>query len=134
MNLNDVMDELGAQLGTIPNLNVYDFPADHVTPPAAVVSYPDEITYDVTYVRGGDRMTIPVIILAGKAFDRSSRDKLAAYAAGSGPQSIKQVLEAGEYTAMDSIRLMTAEFDIVRIAGVDYAAAMFDVDIIGAGA
>lgn len=134
MDLNAVMDELGEELDTIAGLRVYDFPSDHITPPAAVLAWPDEITYDETYGRGMDRLTLPVVVLVGKASDRASRDTLAAYADGSGASSVKAVLEGGTYTSCDSVRVMRAEFDVVRIAGVDYAAAVFDLDVAGQGA
>lgn len=134
MNLNTVMDQIGTQLDTISGLNVYDFPSDHISPPAAVVAWPDEVTFDLAYARGMDRITLPVLILVGKANDRASRDTLGAYLASTGATSVKAVLEAGTYTAFDTVRVTRAEFDVVRVAGVDYAAALFDLDITGEGA
>lgn len=133
MNLNSVMDALGAQLDTIAGLRVFDYPADHVSPPAAVLGLPDDITYDETYGRGSDKITMPLLIVVGRASDRAARDTLAAYADGSGASSVKAVLEAGTYTAFHTIRVMRAEFDQVRIAGADYLAALFDLDILGSG-
>lgn len=54
MNLAAVMDELGAALGTIPGLRVFPYWADRITPPAAVVGWPDPLTYDATMRRGSD--------------------------------------------------------------------------------
>ena len=134
MDLNDVMDEIGEELATIVGLRVYDFPSDHITPPAAIIAYPDQVTYDETYGRGMDRLSLPVVLLVGRASDRASRDNLAVYAGGSGTSSVKAVVEGGEYTACDTVRVTRAEFDVVRVAGVDYAAALFDLDIAGQGA
>ena len=134
MDLKDVMAAIGTRLDTIAGLRVYDFPSDHITPPAAVLAYPDEITYDATYARGMDRMTLPVLVMVGKANDRAARNNLVEYADGSGAKSIKAVVEAGTYTAFDTVRVVRVEFDVVRIAGVDYAAALFDLDIAGQGA
>ena len=133
MNLASVMDAIGTQLDTIAGLRVYDFPADSITPPAAVLAYPDSITFDETYGRGMDRLMLPVLLMVGKANDRAARNNLLPYCAGSGTKSIKAVVEAGSYTAFDTVRVMSAEFDVVRIAGVDYAAALFDLDIAGSG-
>ncbi|GAA5119125.1 hypothetical protein [Haloechinothrix salitolerans] len=133
MILNDVMDEVGAQLDTITGLRVWDYPPNKITPPAAIVAYPDSIGFDETYGRGSDRITLPVLVVVGKVSDRASRKDLAVYCDGAGTSSIKAVLEAGSYTAFDTIRVTSIDFDVVTISGVDYAAALFDVDIFGQG-
>ncbi|MGH3735836.1 MAG: hypothetical protein ACRDT6_09485 [Micromonosporaceae bacterium] len=134
MDLGDAMDAVAARLDTIAGLRVFAYPPPAVTPPAAIVSYPDELNFDETYGRGMDRLTLPVVVVVGKASDRSSRNLIAAYADGSGASSVKAVVESGTYTAFDTVRVMRAEFDIVRIAGTDYLAALFDLDIAGQGA
>lgn len=133
MNLADVMDQIGDQLDTITGLRVYRYPPDRVQPPAAVVTYPDTYTYDSTYGRGMDRMTVPVIVMVGRVSDRASRDQLGPYLDGAGPRSVKAVVEAGSYTAFDSARVMSVEFDIVQLANVDHVAATLSIDIAGEG-
>lgn len=133
MNLADVMDELGTALEGITGLRVSPFPADQVQPPAAVVGYPETITFDMTYGRGVDSMQVPVYVLVGKAWDRTARDRLAVYCHGSGASSIKAVLEGGEHTAMSSVRVVSADFQVVTVASVDYLAAVFSVDVFGSG-
>lgn len=133
MNLNDVMDEVGAQLDTISGLRVFDYPAQRIEPPAGILDYP-EIIFDETYGRGMDRMTLPVYIAVGQVSDRASRLTLAPYCSGSGSSSVKAVLEAGTYTAFDVLRVMSVDASaVLTVAGVEYAAALFDVDIIGQG-
>lgn len=133
MNLADCMDQVAAQLDTIPGLRTFPFPPDKLVPPAAVVSYPDDYTFDATYGRGMDRLTLPVVIVLGKPTDRSVRDRLGAYVDGSGDRSVKQVVEAGSYAAFDSVRVMSVEFDVVTIGGTDYMAALFSLDVAGSG-
>jgi hypothetical protein len=136
MIISDVMDDVARRLGTIKDLRAYEFPPDKVDVPAAVVSYPDDYTYDGTYRRGADRMTLPVVAVVGRASDRAARDLLTAYVDGDGPESFKRVLESGDlpaYTSFHTIRVTKVEFDVVRIAGVDYVAALFDLDILGSG-
>lgn len=101
MNLADVMDELAARIETISGLQVFSFPPDHVSPPTAVVTYPETYTYDETYGRGSDRLTVPVLVMVGKASDRASKDQLAAYADGSGLKSIKAVIEGDGASYLD---------------------------------
>jgi hypothetical protein len=102
MLLSDVMDELAARLDVIDGLRVHAFPADNVNVPQAVVTYPETLTFDETYGRGSDRLTIPVVVLVGKASDRASRDQLAAYADGSGVKSIKSAIESASYLNLAS--------------------------------
>ena len=61
---------------------------DKIAPPAAIVTYPDSYTFDATYGRGSDTMTIPVVVLVGRVSARASRDKLAAYVDGAGAAGI----------------------------------------------
>lgn len=133
MDLAAVMDEVGDQLDTIDALRVYRYPADNVAPPAAVVTYPDEWTYDATMRRGADTCTLPVVVLVGKVSDRASRDRIAVYVDGAGAKSLKAVIEAHSYESCDSVRVTNAEFDIVAVAGVEYLAATFHLNIIGPG-
>jgi hypothetical protein len=134
VKLEDVMDEVAARLATIEGLRVFAYPTDSVAPPAAVVSFPENITFDETYGRGMDRMTLPVVVAVGKPYARSTRPLLAAYCNGSGPASVKAALEAGDYASCDVVRVTGIDFDVVTIAGTDYMAALFDLDIAGAGA
>lgn len=133
MNLASVMDEVATKLGTITGLRVFAYPPPSVTPPAAVVSYPDTYTYDETYGRGMDRMTLPVVVVVGKATDRMARDAIAGYVKGSGSGSVKAGLETGTNTAYHTLRVVSVEFDVVSIAGTEYLAGLFDLDITGAG-
>ncbi len=137
MDLVDVMDQVAERLRTISGLHVFAWPPGQVVPPAAIVSYPDGITFDAAYRRGKDKMALPVVVVVGRVVDRVARDQIGAYCAGSGPRSVKQVLEdgvgAGAYTAFDTLRVTGVDFDTVTIAGVDYMAALFTLDISGKG-
>lgn len=134
MNLADAMDELGDALATISGLRVFPYWADRVQPPAAVVGWPDPLTYDATFGRGSDEVTLPITVLVGKVDARSARDQLAAYADGSGASSVKAVIEAHEATSYDSARVTRAEFGVMPVAGTEYLAATFYVDLTGTGA
>ena len=134
MILGDVMDQIGDQLDTIEGLRAYRYPPDSVVVPAAIVTYPENVTYDETMRRGMDRYPdLSVIVMVGKVSDRASRDRISVYADGTGDKSIKTVVESGTYTAFDSVRVTGIEFDIVSMAGVEYLAATFNLDIAGPG-
>lgn len=133
MNFADVADDIADALDGIAGLNVYPFAADHVSPPAAVVGFPEDYTFDTTMGRGSDRMSIPVFVLVGKVSDRAARDTLGAYVDGSGAKSIKAKLEGSTYTAFDSLRVQSVEFETISVAGQELLAGVFSVDIYGQG-
>jgi len=133
MDINAVVAELAAQLDTITGLRVHPEPPGTVTPPAAVVTFPD-ITFDATYGRGMDELELPVVLVLAKVADRASGKKIRAYVSGSGASSVKAVVEAGTYTAFDSVRVASVGFDAITIGGVDYLAATFILEIAGQGA
>lgn len=133
MIIKDVMDAVAARLDTIEGLRVFGYPADDAKPPFAIVDFPDEYVYDETYGRGMDRMTLPVTVYVPRNVDRTLPDQMSAYASGSGPRSVKAVLESGTYTAFDTIRVSRAEFDWPTYAGNQYLAGLFTLDIAGRG-
>lgn len=134
MILSDVMDELGVRMDTVSGLRVYAFPPDTVSPPAAIIGFPDEYTYDATYGRGSDRMTLPVIVVVGRLSDRSARDRVSAYVSGSGTSSIKACLDGQGYTSCDTVRVASVDIESVSIGGTDHLAAIFHTIISGKGA
>lgn len=134
MDLASVMQAVADRLDTITELNCFGYPADSVTPPAVIVDYPEEYTFDETYGRGMDRMDLTAIVVVGKVSDASTRDSIGAYCNGSGTRSFKAVLESGTYTAFDELRVTGIRFGVWTIAGTDYMAAIFDLDIAGRGA
>jgi len=133
MILADVIEELADRLRAITNIEVHPMPVGTVVPPAAVITYPDTVTFDETYGRGADDLTLEVHIVTGAMFDRDARDRLLAYANGAGDRSIKQRLEAGANVTFDVVRVASVEFEPTKIAGVDYMAAVFTIEIAGQG-
>ncbi|WP_410669135.1 hypothetical protein [Amycolatopsis sp. cmx-4-68] len=133
MNIADVMDDLGTALEAVDGLRVFPYSADRIVPPAAIVGWPDPITYDATMARGADTLTVPLFVVVGKLDARTSRDRLAKYLDGAGDDSVKDVLEAASYTAFDSVRVQEARVDGISVAGTDYLGAVFQLDIIGPG-
>jgi hypothetical protein len=137
VNLADVMDDIANQLKTIDGLQVHPQPPDMATPTAGVVRYPDKIHFDETYGRGVDTMTLGVVIVAGRVVDRATRTELGAFCDGTGPRSIKAVLEGGvdtgAYTAFDGLVVTDVDFVPYAINGIDYVAALFMCDIEGKG-
>lgn len=137
MDLAAVMEEIGASVRGVAGLEgrTFAYPPPKVDGFAGIVSYPERIDYDQTYGRGMDMIRdLPVLIVVGRATDRTARDRVAQYAAGFGALSVKAAIEAEPHTSFDDVHVTTCEFDVVSIAAVDYITAMFRMDVAGQGA
>jgi hypothetical protein len=131
LDLNTIMDAIGTALSTITGLRVYDFTAGSQAPPAASVGLPPDVEYDFTKGRGSDRVVVPVTVLVGKVSDRTARDELSAYLAGSGAKSIKAKLDGNLGGAAQTVRVTGASTQIVTMTqGVEYLGATFDVEVV----
>lgn len=137
MNLVAVMDEVAEKLRAAPSLagRTYAYPQSPIVPPAAIVTYPTDGVFDATYGRGVDTMTGVVVIAVGRPNERTSRDRLAGYIDGSGPESVKALLDGDEddYASCDGVRVSVWETDVYNIGGTDYLVAVFQLDIAGPG-
>lgn len=133
MNVDDVAEEIVTQLDTIAGLRCHKGPPDSITPPVGVLVLPDSIDFDQTYGRGSDRITWPLLVVVARITDRTVLRDIGAYCDGSGASSVKAVLEAGAYTAFDTLRVTRVEFDVLNWQNVDYQAAIFELDIFGQG-
>lgn len=127
------MDELGTALESIPDLRVTPYFASTINPPMAVVSWPTRYEYDTTFVRGADTLDFPISVFVGKVDVRTSRDLLSRYSNGSGAYSVKSVIEGYDYTMIHSVRVVSVEFGVITVAGVDFLAGTFRVNVIGRG-
>lgn len=138
MNVNDVADEVGVKLkAAIPDLRVLPWDADSVSPPAVVFALPTDYAYDLTYGRGSDEFTLPIIVLVGKADARSARLRLCEYLAGSGPTSLKSIVDdspTNQYTSCDTVTVQRADDIGVYIVGaISYLGATLAARITGPG-
>lgn len=134
MKLDAVMDEVATVLSQILGLRVFAYPPPSLVPPAGYVSYPDSIDFDSAYARGVDEFVgLPIVLLAAKVTDRAARDTVSRWSAGDGVGSVKAVMEAWTWTTCDDLTVTSCEFDVERVAGVDYLAAMFKCTVIGPG-
>lgn len=122
-----VMDEIGVALATISGLRVFDFPPKSAQCPFAFVDMPDTITFDSTYGRGTDRMTVQVVVGVAVQVDRTSRDEAALYAAASGSKSIKAAVDAASIGS--SARVVDASFGQIALASGEYMGITFTVDV-----
>lgn len=129
--LQSIMETIAARLKTVEGLRVHEQPPKTIVPPAGIVSYPESIDYDQTYRQGMTRVSgLKVWLVVGNVTERSTRDRLAAYVAESGEQSVKAALEAEEDgLPWDVLQVGSVEFDVITIGSVDYMAAGFSIDL-----
>lgn len=136
MNLDTVMSQIEEQLRTIDGLHVV-VDGERVNVPCAFVALPANYTFDATYGRGSDTMTIPVVVLVSSTPPRNIRKTLGAYCDGSGDKSVKACIEAGlktgRYTAFSDVHVTGIDFDEWQNGDVSYPAAIFSLDIYGSG-
>lgn len=128
-NVSTVMDQLGLALGRIPGLRVFDFPPKSAQPPFAFVDVPDSVEFDLAYARGNDRARFVVVVAVADVVDRSARDTIAAYAAGTGATSVKAAIDADPLIGV-SARVTSCEFRPVTLAAGTYAGCIFNVDVV----
>jgi hypothetical protein len=134
MNLTDVMEEIADKLRMFTGLNVFDYPCDEVTPPAAILSYPESIDYDQTYDEGTVQFSgMTLYMVTDRADSKSARIQMSHWTNTSGPQSIKRFLDTENYTSCDAVHLGNATFDVMRVAGIDYLVGIFTFDVQGDG-
>lgn len=133
MILGNVMDELADQLDTISVLRVKGYDADEIQVPAAIISLPTLIDYQRAYERGMDSLILTVIVLVAADSDRKRRDLITPYADGSGPKSIKEVLERGQYTSCDTVTVQTASFRFYTYNAIKFLGIGFTVAVTGKG-
>lgn len=107
---------------------VYDWPSESITVPAALVGYPESMTFDITFGRGADQATFPVWLVVGRASDRNSRDALSALIKDA--TGIKGVLDGDLGGAVQSARLTELTVETVTIGSVDYLSAKGMVEVV----
>ncbi|MFI7677872.1 hypothetical protein [Actinophytocola sp. NPDC049390] len=136
MDVQAVAEEIAGKADAIDGLRAFGYPIDHPPLPCAVVVLPDEVTYDQTYGRGSDRMTVPLFVFVPRSPDRVAADALAAYLSGSGAKSIKAAVDSTDsntYTSCDEVTVTRAVTGSYTYNNKDVYGAEFTVDIAGRG-
>jgi hypothetical protein len=129
MNLANIMDKIADALtdGGVTK-RAYAWPVETVSPPCAVVGYPQEpIEFDSTFSRGSDLITIPVYFIVGKASDRNSRDQLSEIIDGA--NSVKECLDGDLNGSVHTAVVRSCLVTEIQVAGVAHLAAQFNLEI-----
>lgn len=135
VNLDAVADALGEAVKTT-GLRIPPWGVEKIVPPAAVITVPAEIAYDQTKGRGFDRFRdMQVLVLLARGEQHATREALSAYTDGAGPKSVKAAIEGHDYADVcDTVKVVTATFEVIRFAEIPYEGVIFSLDITGRGA
>lgn len=134
MRLDLIMIEAAKALREITGLRVESFPPDDISPPGGYVSYPERIEYDAAYDRGEDTIHgLPIVLITSKVTGRAARDQVGRWTAGDGPESVKARFEAWAWPDGHEVIITESRFDVEKLAGGEYLAAMFTATITGPG-
>lgn len=95
--LTEVRNALKTVLETIDGLNVYAFPPGQVQVPAVVITPADGafLTYQ-TALGGAPNLALSITLFVQRGQERAGTEKLDAYIATSGPDSIYNAVEADQ--------------------------------------
>jgi hypothetical protein len=123
MGLASTMDALAT---LSPLDRKYAWPAGSIEAPCVVIGYP-ELNLDFNF--GGSRhaSVYPVYVIAGNVVERSARDVLDAAITALPP-----ALTGNLGGAVDSSDCQSAKLVTVAVGGIDYMAAVFNVEVIEA--
>jgi hypothetical protein len=88
----EIRTGLKTNLATIVGLRTTDIVPDVLNPPVAIVM-PQGITYDEAFRRGLATYTFTVMVIVGRASERSAQTTLDQYVAQTGSTSVKAAIE-----------------------------------------
>lgn len=139
MKLNQVLPEIIEAIapaldGLIPPASRFARPVPNISGPAAICSYPEEMSFTGIYARAMDRWTdVPLIIAWGRPTNVDVMDQVTRWTDGADDQSIVACLEAHTWQSCSDVTCTKANFDVLSIGGTDYLCAMFNLDVVGSG-
>jgi len=115
----------------------HPIPRASATGGTAIVSYPEQIEFGITYGRRFDRIVgLGVVLIVGTVTERAALDRLSTLIdpAGTSASSAVVVLEGHAWESCDDLTVADCTFDTVTLAGVDYLAATLSANVVGPGA
>lgn len=136
MILADVVAELAVGLARIEGLEIYEYlPKQIAGAPAAILAYPDDGAFDLTYARGSDGFDpFPIVVAVGDVYGPQTMADVSGYVSGSGARSVKAAVEAIENpTAFDFAVVTAFEVTPLTFNRVEYLSVIFDCTIVGSG-
>lgn len=131
MAISEMRDALAANLATIPGLRTAPELIDNPSPPVALVSL-ESIEYDQAYQRGLTLYSFTIIVIVGRAAERTAQRKLDDYLANDGEQSVKVAVESDRTLSgyAQDLRVVSAgSIGSIQVNDQTYLAAEFTVTV-----
>lgn len=91
--MSQIRTGLATNLAKINGLRTSSFVPDQVNPPIAVV-IPARITFDAAFKRGLDTFEFTVMVIVGRADERTAQNLLDGYCNSTGATSVKTAIES----------------------------------------
>ena len=134
-NLANIMDGIATMLtnGNVAS-QVFAYPPAQFNPPCAIVGYPIDLDFDVTFKRGTDRAVFPVWLVAGNVVESSTRGVISGIIDGA--TGVKTALEASGGTlngTVSNCQVVDCRIESISQPGgtgtIEYMAARFRVEV-----
>jgi hypothetical protein len=127
--VSDLREGIAKNLRTITGLRAVATVPDNPTPPIAVI-YPQNIEFDDSFNRGLQTYSFRVVVIVGRADERSAQNRLDSFVASTGPMSIKLAIESDKTLsgkAFDTRVVAMTNYGSLDISEVTYLSAEFTV-------
>ena len=127
--ISDLRNGLATNLATISGLRTAALMPDNPNPPIAIV-VPSSVSFDDTFQRGMQTYSFTVLVVVGRADERTAQNKLDAYCASTGASSIKLAVESDKTLGGKAFDLRVTElrnYGQIVIGEVTYLSAEFTV-------
>jgi hypothetical protein len=128
-SISDMREGLAVNLRTITGLRAVATVPDNPTPPIAII-YPQNIEYDESFQRGLQTYTFRVVVIVGRVDERSAQNRLDAFVASTGANSIKLAIENDKTLGgkvFDTRVTAMTNYGSLDISEVTYLSAEFTV-------
>jgi len=128
-SISQIRDGIATNLRTISGLRAIGTVPDNPNPPLAVI-YPQTMDYDESFNRGLTTYNFRVVIIVGRADERTAQNKLDAFVSSTGSSSIKLAIESDKTLggkAFDTRVSAMTNYGSIDISEVTYLSAEFNV-------
>lgn len=140
MNLEAVMVEVASVVKPVEGIRQafpHPIPRASATGGTAIVSYPEQIEFGITYGRRFDRIVgLAVVLIVGKVTERTALDRLSTLVDPAGTLADSAVVRLDQHVwqSCDDLTVSDCTFDTVTVASIDYLAATLSANVVGPGA